>query len=91
MFGATEEPYAQDWVVGPLPISEKTGYWPDTYRTQAEGAKIRVYDMDDTYDFLVDIAMNMSDIIGDLLNGKFSCYPKILQLIRETRSYYYQF
>lgn len=45
--GATEEPYAQDLVVGPLPVSEVTIYYPYTYGTHAPDAKIRVYDMDD--------------------------------------------
>jgi primary-amine oxidase len=82
IFGPTEEPYAQDWVVGPLPISEKTGYWPNTFGTQAKDAKIRVFDMDDSYDFLVENAMSMSDVLEDLLNGQFGCIAE-----RKERGY----
>ncbi|KAK6910889.1 hypothetical protein I203_104924 [Kwoniella mangroviensis CBS 8507] len=48
LFGATEEPYAQDWVVGPIPITNDSTYYPYTFGTHAEDAKIRVYDMDAT-------------------------------------------
>nr|KIR88896.1 hypothetical protein I308_00977 [Cryptococcus tetragattii IND107] len=67
--GATEEPYAQDLIVGPLPVSEDSIYYPYTYGTHAPDAKIRVYDMDDNSEFLSDIAMSMKDIISDVLNA----------------------
>ena len=70
LFGATEEPYAQDWVIGPL--GGQMGYWPNTFQTHTEAAKIRVYDMDSSSDFLANIAMNMSDVISDVLNGELS-------------------
>ncbi|ODO11062.1 hypothetical protein I350_01664 [Cryptococcus amylolentus CBS 6273] len=69
LFGATEEPYAQDFVVGPLPVSSATTYYPYTYGSHSEDAKIRVYDLDDKTDFLSDIAMSMSDIVSDILNA----------------------
>ncbi|WVQ79580.1 hypothetical protein IAT38_001680 [Cryptococcus sp. DSM 104549] len=69
LFAATEEPYVQDLVVGPLPASDETVYYPYTFGTHTEDAKIRVYDMDDKSDFLSDIAMSMSDIISDILNA----------------------
>ncbi|ORY29317.1 putative copper amine oxidase [Naematelia encephala] len=68
-FGATEEPYVQEFLVGPLPASDKTGHYPNTAGTQAKDAKIRVYDLDDTYSFFLDTAFNMSDIVSDLLNA----------------------
>ncbi|WWC90478.1 uncharacterized protein L201_005414 [Kwoniella dendrophila CBS 6074] len=46
LFGATEEPYAQDWVVGPIPTTENSTYYPYTFGTHAHEAKIRSYDMD---------------------------------------------
>ncbi|WRT68621.1 uncharacterized protein IL334_005599 [Kwoniella shivajii] len=46
LFGATEEPYAQDWVVGPIPITNDSSYYPYTFGTHTPEAKIRVYDMD---------------------------------------------
>nr|KIR49395.1 hypothetical protein I312_01550 [Cryptococcus bacillisporus CA1280] len=67
--GATEEPYAQDLIVGPLPVSEDSIYYPYTYGTHAPVAKIRVHDMDDNSEFLSDIAMSMKDIISDILNA----------------------
>nr|XP_031863935.1 uncharacterized protein CI109_000579 [Kwoniella shandongensis]KAA5531007.1 hypothetical protein CI109_000579 [Kwoniella shandongensis] len=69
LFGATEEPYAQDWVVGPLPISEKTTYYPYTFGTHTEDAKIRIYDMDSAYDLYVNTSMEIKDIISDILNA----------------------
>ena len=68
LFGATEEPYAQDWVVGP--IGDSMSYWPDTFSTHTEDGRIRVYDMDDSWDFLLGISMDMSDVLSDLLQGE---------------------
>ncbi|OCF40116.1 hypothetical protein I317_06067 [Kwoniella heveanensis CBS 569] len=68
LFGATEEPYAQDLVVGPLPVSDETTYFPYTFGTHASEAKIRVYDMDSSKKLLVGAAMSIKDIISDLTN-----------------------
>ncbi|WWC71351.1 uncharacterized protein I206_105306 [Kwoniella pini CBS 10737] len=69
LFGATEEPYAQDWVVGPIPITNNSVYYPYTFGTHAPDAKIRVYDIDDHYSLFTDTALEMKDVINDLLNA----------------------
>ena len=69
-FGATTEPYVQDWVVGPLPISDQTTFYPDEFGTRNPEAKIRIHDMDSTYYWLQDQVLPMTDIINDLLQGK---------------------
>jgi primary-amine oxidase len=73
-FGATEEPYVQDWVIGPLPLkSDGQGamFYPDTFGTHGE-AKIRIYDMDDSSAFVYDKAMEMQDVLRDLLDSESS-------------------
>jgi primary-amine oxidase len=70
-FGSTEEPYVQEWIVGPLPLDEGAMYFPDTFGTHAKDAKIRIYDMDDSTGFVHDQAMEMGDIIRDLLECEF--------------------
>nr|XP_018261712.1 uncharacterized protein I303_06153 [Kwoniella dejecticola CBS 10117]OBR83870.1 hypothetical protein I303_06153 [Kwoniella dejecticola CBS 10117] len=69
LFGATEEPYAQDWVVGPIPITNDSMYYPYTFGTHSPDAKIRVYDIDGHYGLFTDTALEMKDIINDLLNA----------------------
>lgn len=46
LFAATEEPYVQEFVVGPLPVDSNTSIWPNTWQSQAKDGKIRVFDMD---------------------------------------------
>lgn len=85
MFGATEEPYVQEYIVGPLPISNATTIEVDTFHNpSAKDAKIRVYDMDDSYSLYVNKSMEIKDILSDLfqtpidteddLNGNFSIW-----------------
>lgn len=69
-FGATEEPYVQEWVVGPLPLDEGAMYYPDTFGTHGKEAKIRIYDMDDSSAFVYDKAMEMQDVLHDLLESE---------------------
>lgn len=71
-FGATAEPFVQEFVVGPLPIDGGSVYFPDTFGTHGEDAKIRIYDMDDSTGFVHDRVMDMSDIVRDLLESE-SC------------------
>lgn len=70
-FGATEEPYVQEWVVGPLPLGEDAIFYPDTFSTHGEEAKIRIYDMDDSSGFAYSHALEMKDILHDLLDSEF--------------------
>ena len=69
-FGATEQPYIQEWVVGPLPLDDQAIYYPDTFGTHGEEAKIRIYDMDDSSGFVYEKAMEMDDILRDLLESE---------------------
>jgi len=71
-FGATEEPYVQEFVVGPLPINGDSMFFPDTFGTHGEDAKIRIYDMDDSTGFVHDKVMEMDDVVRDLLESQ-SC------------------
>lgn len=48
MFGATQEPYVQDFSVGPLPITNTSTAQPYTFRNNDGGdGKIRIYNPDD--------------------------------------------
>lgn len=77
-FGATEEPYIQEWVVGPLPLDpDTTVYYPDTYSTHGAEAKIRIYDMDDSSSFAYGHALELKDVLHDLLESK-SCQPDLV-------------
>lgn len=69
-FGATEEPYIQEWVVGPLPLDDSAIFFPDTFSHHGEEAKIRIYDMDDSSGFAYSHALDMQDILHDLLDSK---------------------
>ncbi|KAH8586808.1 copper amine oxidase [Bisporella sp. PMI_857] len=47
MFGNTKEPYMQEWMVGPLPISNQTKAQPLTFlSTRKSDNKLRVYNAD---------------------------------------------
>jgi len=47
MFGATEKPYIQEYMVGPLPITEKSTVQPDNFRTNRGGdGKVSVLNAD---------------------------------------------
>ncbi|KDQ60427.1 hypothetical protein JAAARDRAFT_191806 [Jaapia argillacea MUCL 33604] len=71
MFGATDEPYIQDFAVGPLPVSEQTTYSPLNYASTKGIAMQRDYDADQdlTYELMTNISTSISDILLDLLNG----------------------
>lgn len=45
-FYATDEPYSEDFLVGPLPVSNQTVAVPYDYRTTKGSSKIRIYDAD---------------------------------------------
>ncbi|GAA6019560.1 hypothetical protein JCM10207_003744 [Rhodosporidiobolus poonsookiae] len=68
-FGAFEEPYVEDYLVGPLPVSNETTYAPYGFRTSKGSSRIRNYDADQdaTYDLQRAAATEIDDIIQDLL------------------------
>ncbi|KAJ6545811.1 copper amine oxidase, partial [Mycena vulgaris] len=61
-FGATEEPYVQEFAVGPLPISNASTYASLDWLTTSGSAKIRNYNAGVSFQIV-------ADIILDLLNG----------------------
>ncbi|KAJ7159987.1 copper amine oxidase [Mycena crocata] len=70
-FGATEEPWLQDFIVGPLPISNASTYASLDWATTSGSAKIRNYDADEdlTTQWNLDVTATVADIVLDLLNG----------------------
>lgn len=73
VFGATEEPYVQDWVVGPLPIAaNSTQFYPYTPSAKVPEGKIRVRDMDSSHEWTQSFLIELSDVLGDLLQANFT-------------------
>lgn len=69
MFGATEQPYVEDYQVGPLP--KPTSYQPLGYTSTKGSSKILNYDADSDalYEFIYSITSDVKDIVLDLCNG----------------------
>jgi primary-amine oxidase len=69
-FGATEEPYYQDFYVGPIGGDNMT-YTSYDWVTTTGAAKIRNYDADSSrqYEMWFNLSMEVEDIIQDLLNA----------------------
>ncbi|GAA5903080.1 uncharacterized protein JCM6883_002688 [Sporobolomyces salmoneus] len=72
MFNAFEEPYLEDFLVGPLPISTNTTAAPYGFRTTQGTSKIRNHDADaDKVDeFVASITSEVDDIVEALLGAK---------------------
>ncbi|KAL1876689.1 hypothetical protein Plec18167_005097 [Paecilomyces lecythidis] len=70
-FQATEEPYIQEWMVGPLPISDTSTLQPLNYLYNKGTGTQRVYDADDDAldDFMNKIGASIADITLALWNG----------------------
>jgi primary-amine oxidase len=68
MFGAFEEPYIENWIVGPLPISESTTAKADDYYITKSTSKMpmRSADDDKVYEFIYELAAGVQDIVMDL-------------------------
>ncbi|KAL7416504.1 copper amine oxidase [Mrakia frigida] len=73
MFSACDEPFVQDLIVGPLPVSEETTYSSLDWTTTSGSSKIRNYDADAsrTEEFKIEIFASVEDIMLDLLNGTY--------------------
>jgi primary-amine oxidase len=68
MFGATEEPYVQEFTVGPLPITNASTVQPYTFRNNNGGEKLRVYNPDsDGYANLNKASMKEAEDVTKLL------------------------
>lgn len=74
-FGATEEPYYQDFYVGP--IGDNMTYTSYDWVTTTGAAKIRNYDADSSrqYELWFNLSMEVEDIIQDLLNAVCQMLP----------------
>ncbi|KZV72277.1 copper amine oxidase [Peniophora sp. CONT] len=70
-FGATEQPWVQEFQVGPLPISHNSSYFSLDWASTKGAAVQRNFDADEdlSYDFMVNVSISVQDIIQDLLNG----------------------
>ncbi|KAJ7769348.1 copper amine oxidase [Mycena metata] len=70
-FGATEKPYLQEFMVGPLPISKTSTYESLDWPTTSGSSKIRNYNADDDLltQWNLDVTASVADIVLDLLNG----------------------
>lgn len=69
---ATQQPTYTEILVGPLPISNATGWQPLEYpHTKKTGGSIRNLDADDVsqYEFLFGVASTIKDITLDLRNA----------------------
>ncbi|KAJ7058557.1 copper amine oxidase [Mycena amicta] len=70
-FGATTHPYVQDFIVGPLPITNASTYESLDWQTTSGSAKIRNFAADDDLvaQWNFDVTATVADIVLDLLNG----------------------
>ncbi|EER23430.1 Copper amine oxidase, putative [Coccidioides posadasii C735 delta SOWgp] len=76
-FKATEEPYIQDYMVGPLPVSHRTKVQPLNYLYNKGVGKQRIYhaDINEEVAFYAKIGASVADITLDLWNGTFMGLP----------------
>ena len=72
MFNADVQPYLEDWIVGPLPISNASSAHPYSFRSTKESSKIRNHDADSdkVEEFVKTITEPMDDIVEYLLGAK---------------------
>ncbi|GAA5905162.1 hypothetical protein JCM6882_000397 [Rhodosporidiobolus microsporus] len=75
-FSAFEEPYIEDYLIGPLPVSNETTAVPYHFRTTTGSSRIRNFDADQdlTYDLQRASAEEANDIVVDLLGKNASEY-----------------
>ncbi|KAH9915164.1 copper amine oxidase [Epithele typhae] len=70
-FGASEEPWLQEFQVGPLPISNTSTYTSLDWATTKGKAVQRNYNADEDlqYEFFTNVSATVQDILTDLING----------------------
>ncbi|GJN93972.1 hypothetical protein Rhopal_007035-T1 [Rhodotorula paludigena] len=70
-FNTIDEPYVEDFIVGPLPVSENTTYAPYSFRSTKGSSRVRNYDADSdkTYELFTSTAQEVDDIIEALLGA----------------------
>jgi hypothetical protein len=68
-FGATETPYMENFVVGPLPVSKKTTIAPLNYIYTKKSGRMPNYDADSlaVYLYKLNVTASIADITLDLL------------------------
>ncbi|KAE8553836.1 hypothetical protein EYB25_002374 [Talaromyces marneffei] len=76
-FQATLEPYLQEYIIGPLPISKKTTVQPLNYPFNKGVGRQRIYNADaGAYgDFLANVSKSVEDILMEMFNGTFTNSP----------------
>lgn len=72
MFNTDVHPYLEDWIVGPLPISNDSTAQPYSFRSTKGSSKIRNHDADSdkVEEFVKTITEPMDDIVEYLLGAK---------------------
>ncbi|KAK0654082.1 Membrane primary amine oxidase [Lasiodiplodia hormozganensis] len=70
-FAATDEPYYEDYLVGPLPVDNSTDWQPLTFIYNKQNPIQRVYDADGDKvgDFVDQLEADVAPILQDLLNA----------------------
>lgn len=70
-FQATLEPYLQEFMIGPLPLSDKTTLQPLDYPFNKGVGRQRIYNADagPYMEFLASISASVEDILITMLNG----------------------
>ena len=70
-FQATLEPYLQEYIIGPLPVSNQTTVQPLNYPFNKGVGRQRIYNADaGAYgDFLANISASVEDILMQMFNG----------------------
>ncbi|POY73080.1 hypothetical protein BMF94_3918 [Rhodotorula taiwanensis] len=71
MFSACDEPFVEDYLVGPLPVSENTTATPYSFRTTKGTSRIKNYgaDEDKAAELYLETAQTCDDIVTDLLGA----------------------
>jgi primary-amine oxidase len=70
-FQATEEPYLQEYIIGPLPVSNQTTLAPLNYPFNKGIGKQRIFNADaQAYQqFLANISASVEDILIEMFNA----------------------
>ncbi|KAK8110994.1 uncharacterized protein PG998_007451 [Apiospora kogelbergensis] len=83
LFGATEEPYMEEFVVGPLPLSDSTAAHPlSFFSNRQKGSKIRVHDADFATDG--DLSKAFLAEAADILKILWNVAPDGVQLVSSS-------
>ncbi|KAK7963812.1 membrane primary amine oxidase [Apiospora saccharicola] len=83
LFGATQEPYMEEFVVGPLPLSNATAAHPlSFFSNRQKGSKIRVHDADFATDG--DLSKTFLTEAADVLKILWNVAPDGVQLVSSS-------